>query len=39
MKKTRPELKPSLTGRPGFATLVLTGWESESIEIGARQSF
>jgi len=36
MKKTRPELKPSLTGRPGFATLVLTGWESESIEIGAR---
>jgi hypothetical protein len=35
MKKTRPELKPSLTGRPGFATLVLTGWESESIEIGA----
>lgn len=36
MKKTRPELQPSLTGRPGFATLVLTGWESESIEIGAR---
>ncbi len=36
MKKTRPELRPSLTGRPGFATLVLTGWESESIEIGAR---
>lgn len=36
MKKTRPELRPSLTGRPGFATLVLTGWEPESIEIGAR---
>jgi len=36
MKKTRPELRPSLTGRPGFATLVLKGWESESIEIGAR---
>jgi hypothetical protein len=36
MKKTRPELRTSLTGRPGFATLVLTGWESESIEIGAR---
>lgn len=36
MKKTRPELRPSLNGRPGFATLVLTGWESESIEIGAR---
>jgi len=36
MKKTRPELRPSMTGRPGFGTLVLTGWESESIEIGAR---
>ena len=35
MKKTRPELKPSLTGRPGFATLVLSGWELESVEIGA----
>lgn len=36
MKKTRPELRPSMTGRPGFATLVLTGWEPESVEIGAR---
>ena len=36
MKKTRPELRPSMTGRPGFATLVLTGWDSESVEIGAR---
>jgi hypothetical protein len=36
MRKTRPELRPSLTGRPGFATLVLSGWELESVEIGAR---
>ena len=36
MKKTRPELRPSMTGRPGFATLVLNGWESGSVEIGAR---
>jgi hypothetical protein len=36
MKKIRPELRPSMIGRPGFATLVLTGWESESVEIGAR---
>jgi hypothetical protein len=35
MRKTRPELRPSLTGGPGFATLVLSGWELESVEIGA----
>jgi len=36
MKKTRPELRPVETGRPGYALLVLTGWAPESIEIGAR---
>lgn len=35
MKKTRPELRPSASGRPGYATLVLTGWETDDIEIGA----
>ena len=36
MKKTRPELRPSASGRPGYAVLVLTGWETENIQIGAR---
>lgn len=36
MKKTRPELRSSASGRPGYAVLVLTGWETENIQIGAR---
>ena len=36
MKKTRAELKTGLGSRPGYAILVLTGWELESVEIGAQ---
>lgn len=35
MKKIRPELKPSFSGRPGEGVLVLSGWDLESLEIGA----
>ncbi|MDN4016771.1 hypothetical protein [Zwartia panacis] len=35
MKKTRPELKSAASGRPGEGILVLSGWESSTLEIGA----
>lgn len=35
MKKIRPELKPTASGRPGVGILVLTSWERESLEFGA----
>lgn len=35
MKKIRPELKPSASGRPGVGILVLTNWERDSLEFGA----
>lgn len=35
MKKTRPELKVSASGRPGEGVLVVSGWELSSLEIGA----